>query len=90
MSSDTTAGLRSCTTTTRACSNLDLIADMNPETNHAGCYIITTDADAWHSRLVAVGLQVTPIEDKPWGMHEFTLTGPSGSSIRIGRNTSND
>lgn len=70
--------------------DLDLIADMTPETNHAGCYIITTDADAWHSRLVAAGLPVTPIEDKPWGMHEFTLTGPSGSNIRIGRNKSND
>ena len=74
----------------RSVFDLDLIADMNPHTNHAGCYIITTDADAWHNRLVAAGLPVTPIEDKPWGMHEFTLTGPSGSNIRIGRNTSND
>ena len=70
--------------------DLDLIAGFAPDTNHAGCYIITTDADAWHGRLVAAGLPVTPIEDKPWGMHEFTLTGPSGSNIRIGRNTSND
>jgi hypothetical protein len=38
---------------------------MAPGTNHAGCYIITDDVDAWHARLVAAGLQVTPIEDMP-------------------------
>ena len=36
------------------------------------------------------GLQVTPIEDMPWGMHEFTLTDPSGNNIRVGRNVSDD
>ena len=28
---------------------------------------------------------MTAIEDMPWGMHEFTLTDPSGNHIRIGR-----
>jgi len=65
--------------------DLDLIPDMAPETNHAGCYIITNDVDDWHARLVAAGLQVTALEDMPWGMHEFTLTDPSGNNIRIGR-----
>jgi len=41
----------------------------------------------WHARLVAAGLSVTPIEDMPWGMHEFTLTDPSGNHIRVGRST---
>jgi hypothetical protein len=68
--------------------DLDLVVGMDPATNHAGCYIITADADAWHERLVIAGLPVTAIEDRPWGMHEFTLTGPSGSNIRIGRNVS--
>jgi predicted enzyme related to lactoylglutathione lyase len=70
--------------------DLNLIANMAPGTNHAGCYIITEDVDDWHARLVAAGLQVTSIEDMPWGMHEFTLTDPSGNNIRIGRNLSND
>ena len=30
------------------------------------------------------------IEDMPWGMHEFTLTDPSGNNIRIGRSTSDE
>jgi len=71
--------------------DLDLVPDMDPGgANHAGCYIITSDADEWHSRLVAAGLPVSAIEDRPWGMHEFTLTGPSGSNIRIGRSTSDE
>jgi predicted enzyme related to lactoylglutathione lyase len=70
--------------------DLDLVADMAPEANHAGCYIITDDVDAWWARLTAAGLQVTSIEDTPWGMHEFTLTDPSGNSLRIGRSRSDD
>jgi hypothetical protein len=33
-------------------------------------------------------LQVSAVEDMSWGMHEFTLTDPSGNTIRIGRSTS--
>jgi uncharacterized glyoxalase superfamily protein PhnB len=66
--------------------NLDRIEGLDSATNHAGCYIITDEVDDWHARFVAAGLQVTRIEDMPWGMHEFTLTDPSGNHIRIGRN----
>ena len=67
---------------------LSFNAAAEPATNGAGCYIMIDDVDGWHSRLVAAGLAVTPIEDMPWGMHEFTLTDPSGNHIRIGRNIS--
>jgi hypothetical protein len=67
--------------------DLDLIETIDATTNGAGCYLITEDADRWHQRLAAAALPVTPIEDMPWGMHEFTLTDPSGNHIRIGRNT---
>ena len=70
--------------------DLDRIEGLDPATNHAGCYITTNDADNWHARFVAAGLQVTPIEEMPWGMHEFTLTDPSGNNIRVGRNTSSE
>ena len=43
------------------------------------------DADAWHTRMSAAGLDVTPIADQPWGMREFTLTDPFGNHVRIGR-----
>jgi predicted enzyme related to lactoylglutathione lyase len=65
--------------------NLDLNAATDPATNGAGCYLIVGDVDGWHARLSAEGLPVTSIEDMPWGMHEFTLTDPSGNHIRVGR-----
>ena len=70
--------------------DLDRVAGLDPANNHAGCYIITDDVDDWHARLFAAGLTVTPIEDMPWGMHEFTLTDPSGNHIRVGCNTSTE
>lgn len=65
--------------------DLARIEGLDPATNHAGCYIITDDADTWHARFAAAGLSVTSIEDMPWGMHEFALTDPSGNRIRVGR-----
>ncbi len=68
--------------------DLDLHPAADPATNGAGCYIIVEDVDAWHDRLVVAGLPVTPVEDMPWGMHEFALTDPSGNRIRIGKGIS--
>ena len=68
--------------------DLDLVEHVEPGTNGAGCYLIVPDVDQWHDGLVAAGLPVTAIEDQPWGMREFTLTDPSGNSVRIGRSTS--
>jgi uncharacterized glyoxalase superfamily protein PhnB len=65
--------------------DLDAASDMDPAANRAGCYLISNDTEAWHERLTAAGLDVTPIADQPWGMREFTLTDPSGNHIRIGR-----
>ena len=59
--------------------------EMDPGANRAGCYLVASDADAWHGRLAGAGLPVTPLADQPWGMREFTLTDPSGNRIRIGR-----
>lgn len=70
--------------------DLDLIPGMDPAANHAGCYVITDDVDAWHARLVAAGLNVSPVADQPWGMHEFTLRDPSNNNIRVGRNLTDD
>ena len=61
--------------------------EMDPAANHAGCYVITKDADAWHARMTADGLPVSELADQPWGMREYTLTDPSGNNIRIGRST---
>jgi uncharacterized glyoxalase superfamily protein PhnB len=70
--------------------DLDLAEGMDPATNHAGCYVITDEVDQWHARFVAAGLQVTSVEEMPWGMHEFTLTDPSGNNIRVGRSVAGE
>jgi uncharacterized glyoxalase superfamily protein PhnB len=71
----------------RSVFDLDVVATMDPERNGAGCYLVTGDTEAWHERMSAAGLPVTPIEDQPWGMSEYTLTDPFGNRIRIGRTT---
>ena len=65
--------------------DLDAAPELDPSANRAGCYLISNDADSWHTRMSASGLPVTPIADQSWGMREFTLTDPSGNRIRIGR-----
>jgi catechol 2,3-dioxygenase-like lactoylglutathione lyase family enzyme len=65
--------------------DLDLAERLDPDQNHAGCYLIVRDVDAWHSELSSAGLPVTTLSDQPWGMREFTLTDPSGNHVRIGR-----
>ena len=64
--------------------DLDAVS-IDPARNGAGCYLVVQDADGWHDRLTAAGLPVTPIEDQPWGMREFSLRDPSGNNVRIGR-----
>ncbi|MGQ0616090.1 MAG: bleomycin resistance protein [Acidimicrobiia bacterium] len=57
---------------------------LTPGTNGAGCYLIVPDVDVWHHRLQERGHPVTLLEDRPWGMREFSLTDPNGNHIRIG------
>ncbi len=64
--------------------DLDVV-DIDPARNGGGCYLIVQDPDAWHARMAATNLPVTPLADQPWGMREFTLTDPSGNNVRIGR-----
>ena len=70
--------------------DLDHVAHLDPSTNAAGCYLIVPDVEDWHAKLHAAGLPVTPVEDQPWGMREFTLTDPSGNHVRIGRSSPGD
>lgn len=64
--------------------DLDVV-DIDPERNRAGCYLVVDDPDAWHARMTAAELDVSPIEDQPWGMREYTLRDPWRNNVRIGR-----
>lgn len=57
---------------------------LDREANRSGAYLITPQADDWHRRMSGDGLPVSALEDKPWGMREFTLADPDGNRIRIG------
>jgi uncharacterized glyoxalase superfamily protein PhnB len=51
----------------------------------ASCYLTVPDVDEWYARLRASGLAVGDLEDKPWGMREFTMTDDDGNALRIGQ-----
>lgn len=70
--------------------DLSVEEDMDPASNRSGCYLITTDGDAWHERMATAGLPVSSLDDQPWGMREFTLTDPAGNRVRIGRGLDDD
>ena len=59
--------------------DLDVV-DIDPAANRAGCYLHRAGRRHLARSHGADGLPVTPIEDQPWGMREFTLTDPSGTT----------
>ncbi|WP_114476289.1 bleomycin resistance protein [Euzebya rosea] len=65
--------------------HLDLVPDLDPDANPVTGYLHVRDADRWH-RLWADQPTLTPVVDQPWDMREFTLTDPSGNTLRIGHN----
>lgn len=55
-------------------------------------HMLVEDADAWHRHIEEAGVvarfavRLGPIEDRPWGIRDFTLTDPAGVLWRIGHN----
>ena len=48
-------------------------------------YLRVADADSYYQHVKACGAVVlSEIEDKPWGMREFTVRSPDGHRITIG------
>lgn len=48
-------------------------------------YLRVDDADAFHAQVVSSGVQpLSPIQDKPWGLREFSVRTPEGFRITIG------
>jgi catechol 2,3-dioxygenase-like lactoylglutathione lyase family enzyme len=47
--------------------------------------IFVADVDEVHTRVVVSGGEVvSPLEDKPWNVREFTVRDPDGHLLRIG------
>jgi uncharacterized glyoxalase superfamily protein PhnB len=64
--------------------DLDVVDRMDPATNGAGGYIVIPEVDGLHTKLSALGVPVTAVQDQPWAMREFTLSDPNGNYIRFG------
>jgi catechol 2,3-dioxygenase-like lactoylglutathione lyase family enzyme len=68
-----------------------LFADISPARNYAQCYWRVQDVDALYQEFDAAGLsrsgtpRLDPIEDRDWGMREFSIVDPNGNLVRIGR-----
>jgi uncharacterized glyoxalase superfamily protein PhnB len=51
----------------------------------AGCYVVTGDPDAVHSRAVAAGAEITdPLHDTDYGSREFGARDPEGNRWSFG------
>ncbi len=55
-------------------------------------HLLVESADDWHAHVVAsgvverFGVRLTPPEDRPWAMRDFTLSDPAGVCWRIAEN----
>ncbi|MCS7026864.1 MAG: VOC family protein [Bryobacteraceae bacterium] len=53
---------------------------------NSGCYFVVRDVEKLHNEIVANGYtQIGAVEEKPWGMREFTLQDSSGNCLRFGQ-----
>jgi len=66
-------------------------SDLDPNSTAACCYIRVLDVDEIYREFVNVGLanggtpRIYNLENKPWGMREFSIVDPDGNLIRIGQ-----
>ncbi|MEM1429006.1 MAG: VOC family protein [Pseudomonadota bacterium] len=62
-----------------------------PDQSGSGAYLRTGDAAGWSAAVAALGLPGTgvprfsAVEDKPWGMREFSVVDPDGNLLRVGQ-----
>lgn len=66
--------------------HLALVSDLDRGANRAAGYLHVQDALDWHRAWASAGVTVSPIEDQPWGMREFSLHDPDRNLLRIGQN----
>lgn len=63
----------------------------NPEhANNFVMHLLVEDADDWHRNVDASGVvetfsvRLSAVDDRPWGLRDFTLIDPTGVLWRIG------
>lgn len=66
--------------------HLRLAPQLDPAANESAGYFHVEDADSWHVAWTEGDVDLSDIEDHPWGMREFSFSDPSGNLIRVGHN----
>ena len=66
--------------------HLRLVPELDPAANESAGYFHVEDADSWHAAWTGGEVDLTAIEDYPWGMREFSFSDPNGNLIRVGHN----
>lgn len=52
---------------------------------NTSCYMRCEDVEPWYQVCNDLGLAISDLEDKPWGMREFALWDLSGNLLRFGQ-----
>ncbi|MEU9609528.1 VOC family protein [Streptomyces sp. NPDC048057] len=78
------------------------LKEYDPASSYSGCYVLTDDVDALHTafraglkaaygRIPSRGLpRIGPLKDMSYGVRQFLVTDPTGNSLRIGQQISED
>lgn len=66
--------------------HLQLVADLDRDTNHSSGYFHVQDVDRWHAAWTGADVDVSALANQPWQMREFSLRDPSGNVLRVGEN----
>ena len=68
-----------------------LHTELVPAESWAGCYLRVADVEPLYKAFLAAGLprrgipRIDAIENKPWGMWEFTVVDEDGNLLRVGQ-----
>lgn len=57
---------------------------LNPLENYGQVYIRTTGIDALYGSIRDLGIKAGPLEIKPWGQKEFSITDPDHNLLTFG------
>jgi uncharacterized glyoxalase superfamily protein PhnB len=73
------------------CDNVELFLYESDEPKSVICSVFVEDVDEVHARVVESGGElVSPLEQKPWHVREFTVRDPDGNRLRVGTSVRGD
>lgn len=66
--------------------HLAVVEGLDRAANRAAAYLHVDDVDRWRATWVTAGVEAGAVEDKSWGMREFSVRDPDGNLLRVGQN----